>query len=134
MTVKHYYVAEVKFECPENPITLGDNKFKSEMPYDFEVIKATGCILQAGTGAGTDTEFQVRNETRGFDYYTTRPRFRVDDADVNGRAELVDGVLGTRVSGKQGDVLALDCDGLPGGADSSLATIWLLCGFWREMA
>lgn len=133
MTVKHYYVAEVKFECPENPITLGDGKFKAQMPYDFEILKARGCILNAGTGAGTYTAFQIRNETRTLDYYTTRPRFNVNDKDANGRAELTDGVLGTRITGKQNDVLALDADTLPGGIDSALATVWVLCGFWREV-
>lgn len=132
MAVYNYYVADVKLECPENPIVLGDGKCLWPAPHDFEILGIVGCILNAGTGAGTSTIFQIRNQTKGFDYYLTRPEFRVDDKDANNRAELHNGILGTRITGKQGNIIALDCDGLPGGADSVMATLWLLCGFWRE--
>jgi len=133
MTVYNNYLAEIKFECREDPIALGDGKCLWPAPYDFEILGIVGCILNAGTGAGSSTEFQIRNQTRSFDYYTTRPRFRVDDKDANNRAVLHNGILGTRTTGKQGDVLALDCDVLPGGSDSHEATLWLLCEFWREV-
>lgn len=133
MTVLNHYIAEIKFECSENPIVLGDGKCLWAAPCDFQIISVKGCILNAGTGAGTATQFQIRNQTKNLDYFSTRPEFRVDDKDANNRAELYNGVLNTRITGKKDDVLALDCDGLPGGSDSTFATLWLLCEFWREV-
>jgi len=134
MTVKHYYVAPVEFECHENPVTLGDNKFLHTMEHDGEILGIGGCILNAGTGAGTATQIQVRNATLTRDYYSTLPEFRVDDKLANNRAVLAsNGVLATHTTFRQGDELVLDIDGLPGGADSHSAHVWLICGFWRTV-
>jgi hypothetical protein len=136
---KLYYVAPLAWVCPENPITIGDNKFQVEMPYDGELLgnvdnpSAYGCIQQAGAGAGTETQFMLRVVEATRDLLTSPFQFRVDDADVNGRAPLVGGVLSTRPRFSAGQHIALDCDGLPGGANSSHAVVTVMCGFWREV-
>ena len=137
---KHYYVADLEFACEEIPIAIGNNKFQAQAPYDGEILgsaqapKASGVILNAGTGAGTSTEVQVHNIDQGRDYFTVLPEYRVDDKDAQNRAPLVGGVLGTRPSFRQGEWLRLDVDTIPGGGDSAQLVLKLTCGFWREVA
>lgn len=136
---KLYYVTDLLFECMENPITIGDDKFRVEAPFDGEILgnrlgpRIGGHILDGGTGAGTATQVQIRNVTKGRDYFTALPEFAVDDEDASRRCVLSGGVLGTFQKFNQGDVLALDIDGVPGGANSDHATIWLTVGMWREV-
>jgi len=139
MPVKLYYVADLEFALDEDPITTGDGKSLVECPFDGEILGArngplaTGHIEDVGTGTGTYTEIQIRNTDTGRDYFTTKPRFNVDDGDVNGRAVLSGGVLRVEPTFKQGNLLALDVDSLPSGNDSARATVWLTCGFWRQV-
>ena len=139
MSAKLYYVADLEFQCLQDPITIGDGKFFVTVPFDGEILgarnapKAKGVILNAGTGAGTVTQVQIHNVTQGRDYFTTVPYFRVDAKDANGRAPLEGGVLCLQPSFKSNDSLRLDIDGIPGGADSANGTIWVTCGFWREV-
>jgi hypothetical protein len=136
---KFYYAADLQFECLENHVTVGDAKFRLKVPYDGEILGArngpriTGHIQDAGTGAGTYTEIQVRNVTTGRAYFSTTPRFQVDDKDANGRCILSGGVLSNEPTFRQNDVLALDVEGIPGGSDSAYATVWVTAGFWREV-
>jgi hypothetical protein len=136
---KLYYIAPVEFECTESPITVGDNKFPARMPFDGEILGnrsqpcITGCIMDAGAGAGTATQIQLRNVTQGRDYFTTEPEFKVNDIIAGTRAPLSGGQLGSNPTCKAGDWLALDVDGLPGGANSALAFVVVLFGFWREV-
>ena len=136
---KFYYIAPVEFSCPEDPITLGDSKFEAEMPWDGEILgavtgpKIDGFILNAGTGAGSATQIQIRNVDTGRDYFTTMPEFRVDSKDAANRAPLEGGAIGVHPMFKGGEFLALDIDGLPTNADSAEAYLWLTCGFWREV-
>lgn len=136
---KFYYAADLQFEALENHITVGDAKFRLKVPYDGEILGArngpriTGHIQDAGTGAGTYTEIQIRNVTTGREYFSTTPKFQVDDANAFGRCILSGGVLSTEPTFKQNDVLALDVDGIPGGSDSAYATVFAMCGFWREV-
>ena len=81
---KLYYVAPVEFEVLANPVGLGNGQFVAgPMPYDGELLGApngpamTGFILDAGSGAGTATGFQLRNTVQARDYFTTRPEFQV---------------------------------------------------------
>ena len=139
MPVKHYYVSDLEFECGENPVVVGDNKDQRQAPFDGEILgsasspRASGVIMNAGTGAGTSTGVQVHNIDQGRDYFTTLPQYRVDDKDANNRAPLVGGVLGTNPSFRQGDWLRLDVDTIPGGSDSAELFFKLTCGFWREV-
>jgi len=137
--MKQYFVAPVDFECLENPVTLGDAKTTKEQPYDGEILgsvngpEASGDIQNAGTGAGTATQVQVRNVETTRDYFSTMPEYRVDDKDGNNRAVLHNGVLVNRPTFKAGQHLALDVNGLPGGSDSAQLALRLVCGFWREV-
>ncbi len=136
---KLYYVAPIEFEVLTNPISTGDGQFQTEMPFDGEWLGSpngpamTGFILDAGSGAGTATQFQIRNVTQGRDYFTTEPEFQVDDADASGRALLTQGVLCTKPTFRQGDIVALDIDGIPGGADSGQLYVTMSAGFWRTV-
>jgi hypothetical protein len=94
--------------------------------------RVSGHIATVGTGAGTSTDIQIRNATTGRDYFETEPAFEVDDA-VSGKAVLSGGTLKNNPTFRQGQTLALDIDAVPGGANSAEATIWLTCGFWREV-
>lgn len=139
MGPKLYYISDVIFECKENPITVGDDKFQAKVPYDGEILGArngpriTGHILDAGSGAGTATEIQIRNVNKSRDYFDTLPKFNVDDADASRRATLTNGTLRNNPKFNQNDYLALDVDDIPGGADSAQMIIALTCGFWREV-
>ncbi len=136
---KLYYVADLVWECTENPVTVSDGKCRVKAPFDGEFLgnrlgpRVTGHIQAAGSGAGTYTEIQIRNETSGRDYFSTGPKFEVDDEDAAGRALLSGGVLGTYQSFKAGEVLALDVNDVPGGADSAEFFVAATCGFWREV-
>lgn len=136
---KLYYVGDLFFEDPGNPITVGDAKFRVEVPFDGEILGArngpviNGHIGDAGTGAGTSTDVQIRNVTTSRDYLSTVASFQVDQADANGRAILSGGVLKTEPTFHQGDVLAMDIDAVPSGADSAQAQVWVTCGFWRSV-
>ena len=87
---KLFYVTDVIFECTENPITLGDNKFRREIPYDGEVLgyhegaRVAGHIQHGGSGAGTATQFQFRIVERARDLFSTEPEFRVDSEGGRG--------------------------------------------------
>lgn len=137
---KLYYITPVEFECTESPITIGDNKFQARMPFDGEILGnrskpcITGVIMDAGAGAGTATQAQLRNVTQNRDYFVTEPEYNVDDI-IPGttRAPLSGGQLGSNPSFRAGDWVAMDVDGLPGGANSAEAFLTALCGFWREV-
>lgn len=135
---KLYYVADLMLECLDNPITVADSKFRVVVPYDGEILgsrngpRIAGHIQNAGSGAGTYTEIQVRNVNSGRNYFDTTPKFQVDDADGAGRAVLTGGTLRNQPTFRQNEVLALDVDGIPGGADSAQAIVFITCGFWRE--
>jgi hypothetical protein len=138
MPVKLYYIADLLFEDPSNPITVGNGKYRVEAPFDGELLgsrngpRISGCILNAGTGAGTVTRIQIRNATKGHDYFDTGPEFRVDSKDTNNRAVIEGGLLSTKANFKAGDELYLDVDAIPGGSNSAQMQVWLTCGFWRE--
>lgn len=136
---KHYFIAPIDLYDDNSPITLGDAKMTKEQPYDGEILGsvngplASGDIQNAGTGAGTATQVQVRNVETSRDYFTTMLEYRVDDKDGNNRAALHNGVLGTRPTFKAGQHLALDVNGLPGGSDSAQMALRLICGYWQEV-
>lgn len=127
------------FVCTESPITVGDDKFQAKMPYDGEILGArngpriAGHILDAGSEAGTATEIQIRNVTKGRNYFDALPKFSVNDADASGRATLNGGTLRNNPTFRQGDYLALDVNVIPGSADSAQMVVWLTVGMWREV-
>ena len=135
---KLVYTAPLHFELMFNPITAGDGKWIAKPPFDGMIIGSRngpsidGCIQHAGTGGGATT-IQVRNTTTGRDYFETKPEFRVADADAGNRSYLRPGTLKIEPSFKAGDLLALDVDAVPGGADSAYATVDLDCEFYREV-
>lgn len=139
MTAKLAYIQDVPFDLDQDPITVGNGKFLATMQYEGRILgsrngpRISGCIQNAGTGAGTETTLQLRNATTGRDYFDTQPAFRVDDKDVNNRASLYAGTLRIEPTFAQWDVLALDVDAVPGGANSALGTIFLTCEFLRSV-
>jgi len=139
MTAKLAYIQDVPFDLDENPITVGNGKFLATMQYEGRILgsrngpRISGYIQDVGTGAGTETTLQVRNATTGRDYFDTQPAFRVDDADANNGATLYAGTLRIEPTFAQGDVLALDVDAVPGGADAALGTVYLTCEFLRAV-
>src|SRR3990172_9886233 len=123
MTAKLFYITELAFQLLQDPITVADGKFFCDAPFDLEILgargghKVSGIILNAGTGAGTYTEIQLRNATQGNrDYFTTMPKFNVDSADANGRAPLEGGGLCLQPTAKANDRIWLDVDDIPGGS------------------
>jgi len=139
MTAKLRYVSALNFQCKQDPITVADGKFFCDAPFDGEIMgargghKVRGIILEAGTGAGTYTEVQLRNATQSRDYFTTKPKFNVNSADANGRAPLEGGVLCLQPSFKAGDRIWLDVDDIPGGSDSAIAFVRAEVEMWREV-
>lgn len=139
MTAKLAYIQDLEFHLDEDPISVGNGKFLLAAPYEGRILgsrngpRISGCIQNAGSGAGTSTHLQVRNVTTGRTYFDTQPEFRVDDADGNGRASLYPGTLKLEPVFSQGDVIALDVDGLPTGADSALGAVFLSCEFLRSV-
>lgn len=139
MSAKLAYVQDILFDLNFDPITVGDGKTFAVMQYEGRILgsrngpRASGCIQTAGTGAGTQTTIQIRNTTTSRDYFDTRPAFRVDDADGNGRATLYQGTLKIEPTFAQGDVLALDVDAVPGGADSAYGSVYVTCEFLRSV-
>lgn len=111
-------------------LTVANDRYKKKMPYDFEIIGFSGYIQTLGTGAGTSTDIQVRNETLtpDLDYFSTKPTFEVDTASnqLEG-GELIDSPIGYA-----GDVLCLDVDAIPGGADSADVDVWLMVRFFIQ--
>ena len=132
---KLYYIAPVEFEATGWLTADIFDKFLARMPFDGEILGnrsqpcTTGCIMDAG--AGITTQIQIRNLTQNRDYFTTEPEFRVADADVNGRAPLSGGQLGSNPTAKAGDWLALRTPAVSAGA--LMAFITILMGFWREV-
>ncbi len=135
------YITDLEFVLNEDPITIGDGKFTiHNMPWDGRILSnrngplIRGWIQTAGTGAGTATQIQIRNATKGRDYFATEPEFAVDDADANGHASLSSGILGTFQGFNAGDDLVLDCDGVPTGGDSAKGIVWLTVEMYREQS
>ena len=61
-------------------ITTGDGKWPWEAPYAGRVIQLKGTIKTIGSGAGTSTDFQLRNVTQAKDILATVGAFEVDSA------------------------------------------------------
>jgi len=101
-------------------ITVGDGKWPKAMPYAGEFVKVGGSINILGTGAGTSTDVQLRNETQAKDILSTVGTFEVDSGTNLLEGAVVDPAT---CSFAKGDVVQADVDAIPGGADSATAVI-----------
>ncbi len=128
MTIQQYYISEVPFRLVGS-ITVADNKWKREMEFRGEILGYRGYIKTLGTGAGTSTDIQIRNQntTPDKDYFSTKPTFEVDSA-----SNLLEGgeLIASPIF-QAGDVLCLDVDAITTGPAD--AEVVLLCGFFREL-
>jgi len=104
----------------------GDGKYKWSAPSAGKIVQVEGFINTLGTGAG-QTRFQIRNATSSpnVDYLSTPGDFVVASATK----KLENQVLITSPSFYMGDEISLDCDDIPGGADSANACIQM----WVEL-
>ena len=130
-TVQQYFTGLLYFHLL-GTIAAGDGKWKVVAPLDGEIIGFGGYIKTLGSGAGTGTDIQLRNETRSpeKDYFSSslKPTFDVDAATNI----LQDGTLVANPTFRAGDILCLDVDSVstnPGDAD-----IWIVCSFTREVS
>ena len=128
MAIVQYYISEVPFRLP-GAITVADNKWKREMQFRGEILGYRGFIKTLGTGGGTSTDIQLRNQTTtpDKDYFSTKPTFEVDSASNL----LEGGELIASPTFQAGDVLVLDVDAISTGPAD--AEVTLLCGFFREI-
>ncbi len=112
-------------------VTVLDNAWKCRALHAGQFVGYGGFIKTLGTGAGTQTIMQVRNETMttDMDYFATRPEF-----DVDAGSQLPqDGVFITNPFFRKDDIVCLDVDELCGGANSANAEFWLECEYEKEV-
>jgi hypothetical protein len=100
--------------------TNGDGKWAKAMPYAGEFISVGGSIKTLGTGAGTSSDFQLRNQTQSKDILSTVGAF-----EVNSATNLLEGAVvnQTNCIFAKGDVIDLDQDAHASGDDAADAVI-----------
>jgi len=90
-------------------LTVANSKRKWVAPYAGELKKVSGFIETLGGGAGTSTDFQLRNATTGHDMLSTVGAFEVDSADNLLEGQVVDDIYAPF---SKGDIIHLDCDAI----------------------
>jgi len=100
--------------------TDGDGKWPKRMPYAGEFVSVGGTIATLGTGAGSSSDFQLRNETQAKDILSTVGAFEVDSATNLLEAAVVDP---TTCSFAKDDVVDLDQDAHATNDDAADAVI-----------
>ena len=90
-------------------ITVADNKWPWEAPYAGRVIQLKGTIKTLGSGAGTSTDFQLRNVTQAKDILSTVGAFEVNSATNRLEGQVVNF---TNCSFVAADVITPDCDAI----------------------
>jgi hypothetical protein len=120
-----------EYECFElwlpGTITTGDGKFYYEAPAAGKIAKVDGFIQSLGSGAG-QTRIQIHDATSGIDMLGTRGDFVV----ASGTKRLENQVLISDPSFIKGDILRLDVDAIPAGANSAWACIYLWVYMFRS--
>ena len=126
--VKHYYVTLLYFHII-GTVTVADNKWKiPDLPDDGEILGYGGFINTLGSGAGTSTDIQIRNEETSRDYFDTKPTFEVDSATK----KLEGGDLIDSPTFKAGQTLVLDVDAVS--TNPADVDVWLLVGMHHEVS
>ena len=111
----------ITLDVPTNPLTTGDSKARWKAPAGGRILKVGGSITTLGTGTG-QTRVQIHNATGPVDMLSTRGDFIVASAT----RLLENQVLIASPTFNKNDVLHLDIDSVPSGADSAYAHIWML--------
>ncbi|KKK72197.1 hypothetical protein LCGC14_2906300 [marine sediment metagenome] len=104
-------------------LTVADGQWTWKAPYAGELLAVGGYIKTLGTGAGTSSDFQVRNQTQTKDMLSTVGAFEVDSATNVLEGMVVDS---TNYSFAVGDIIDLDCDARASGNDAADAVVWLV--------
>ena len=110
-------------------ITVADGKWPKRMPYAGEVVSVGGAIKTLGTGAGSSTDIQLRNETQAKDILSTVGAFEVDAATNILQAAVVNQA---NCSFAKNDVVDLDVDIICTNADSADAVIDVVVMYFMD--
>lgn len=102
-------------------LAAADGQWTWKAPYAGEFLAVGGYIKTLGTGAGTSSDFQIRNQTQTKDVLSTVGAFEVDSA-TNVLESMV--VSTTNYAFAAADVIDLDCDAIASGSDAADAVIW----------
>ncbi|KKN82084.1 hypothetical protein LCGC14_0313510 [marine sediment metagenome] len=109
-------------------ITVANGKWSKEMPYAGEIIEVGGYMTTLGSGGGTSTDFQLRNETDGNkDILSTVGAFEVDSGTKLLEGQVVDT---TNASFAKDDVIDLDADAIS--TNPADAEIWAVVVFFMD--
>lgn len=109
-------------------ITVADGKWSWRAPYGGEVVKIGGYIKTLGSGSGTSTDIQLRNETDSDkDILSTVGAFEVDSA-----TNLLEGqvVNPNNATFSADDVIDLDCDAIS--TSPADAEIWAIVNLFLD--
>ena len=110
-------------------ITVADGKWKWKAPYAGEVIAVGGYIKTLGTGGGTGTDIQLRNETPApdVDILSTVGRF-----DVTAATNLLQNqvVNVNNASFAAADIIGLDVDAISTGPAD--AVVWMVVNLFMD--
>lgn len=98
----------------------GDGKWSKKMAYAGEFVSVGGGIKTLGTGAGSSTDIQLRNETQAKDVLSTVGAFEVDSATNLLEAAVVNQAT---CSFAKDDVVDLDVDAHATNDDAADAVI-----------
>lgn len=102
-------------------IATGDGKATWVAPYAGEFLDIQGHIETLGTGAGTSTDVQIRNQTQTKDVLSTVGAF-----EVNSATNLLEGqvINDSNAAFASGDVIDLDVDARASGNDAADLVIY----------
>lgn len=108
-------------------ITAADGKWTWKAPYAGEVISVGGYITTLGAGAGTSTDFQLRNQTQTKDILST-----VGAYEVNSATNLLEGqvVSAANATFAANDVIDLDCDAVS--TNPADAEVWAIVNLFLD--
>ena len=109
-------------------ITTGDGKWSWRAPYAGEFTAVGGYIKTLGTGAGTSTDIQIRNETdSNKDLLSTIGAFEVNSATNLLEAQVINV---TNASFAANDVIDLDVDAIS--TSPADAIIWAVINLFVD--
>jgi len=109
-------------------ITVANGKWSWRAPYAGEVISVGGYITTLGSGAGTSTDIQLRNETdANKDILSTVGAF-----EVNSATNLLEGqvVSAANATFAKNDVIDLDVDAVS--TNPANAEVWAIVNLFMD--
>jgi len=108
-------------------ITVADGKWSWKAPYAGEIVSVGGYITTLGSGAGTSTDIQLRNETQTKDILSTVGAF-----EVNSATNLLEGqvVSVANATFAKNDVIDLDVDAVS--TNPADAEVWAVVNLFMD--